>query len=409
MKHSIVKLSVTILVALALVVGLCWMAPSASAAVHVSGSVYASDLTDNHIVLDGDTTIIMDCDLVINSISGPYHLTITNGAGFELTAVDNSCPIDVGALTADCDLNITSTDANSYAICVAGDFNFTGGTLYARGNFGVLSKGNINISCDKVDVVVNWGEGLACKGNMDVRCNSLWVETKAEGESGDPYAITAVGDLYINCPEAGVIGDVHGIYSSDGALELEGKFVIGSRRWGIYCLNSDITLNGDFTVYSDETGILANNGSVTISGSAKVKTTTHHYHAVVVEKDFSFTGSYLEIQGSSALEANENVYIHGYSDSTVTLTGIDGYGIHAFRGGVYVTAGTLRVENQLNDYAVVPHGILSQNDVSIYAEDGYIWGYENGIKSHTGNISLEGNIEVVGEVAAINAPKAACP
>ena len=405
MKHSIIKLSVTILVALALVVGLCWMAPSASAAVHISGTVYASELTDNHLVLDGDTTIIMDCDLVVNSISGPYHLTITNGAGFELMAVDNSCPIDVAALTADCDLNINSTDDQSYAICVDGDFNFTGGTLYARGNFGVLSKGNINISCDKVDIVANWGEGLASKGNMEVRCNSLWVETKAEGESGDPYAITSTGDLYINCPEAGVIGDVHGIYSSDGYLELEGKFVIGSRRWGIYCLNSDITLNGDFTVYSDECGIRAYDGSITINGSAKVETTSNCYVAVEAEKDFSFTGSNLEIQGSTALLTDGNVYIHGYSDSTVTVIGVDSVGIQAFRGGVYVTAGTLRVENQVNDYALVPDGILSLNDVSIYAEDGYIWGYENGIKSHTGNISLEGNIEVVGEMTAINAPK----
>ncbi len=403
MKHSIAKLSVIAVMALALLVGVVWMATPSSAAVNVSGTVYSSELIDNHIVLVGDTTIIMDSDLVINSISGDYHLTITNGASFELMAVDDGCPISVASLTADCDLDIRSTDEHSYAICVNDDLNFTGGTLYVRGNFGVLSKGNINISCDKVDIVANWGEGLACKGNMDVRCNSLWVETKAEGESGDPYAITATGDLYINCPEAGVIGDVHGIYSSDGALELEGKFVIGSRRWGIYCLNSDITLNGDFTVYSDECGIQAYDGSITINGSAKVETTTHGYEAVEAEKDFSFTGSNLEIRGSTALMTDGNVYIHGYSDSTVTVIGVDSVGIQAFRGGVYVTAGTLRVENQVNDYALIPYGILSLNDVSICAEDGYIWGYESGIKSHTGNISLEGKISVGAQWTAINA------
>ena len=89
-RNGLLKGLISAVFVLALMITVvCVMPLTASAATNVSNTQYASNLVDNdEIVLTGDTTLFVNADLTLKSISGDYALEIQSDGEHTLT-VDN--------------------------------------------------------------------------------------------------------------------------------------------------------------------------------------------------------------------------------------------------------------------------------------------------------------------------------
>ncbi len=116
-------------------------------AFEVKGSVYASTLSDNSdLKLTGDTTLMMDTNRTLRSISGIYNLTV-QGSG-KLT-VNNPSGHAVEAASLTCSTALTLI-AKKDGVYTGKEIKITKGPLSASvGGDGLCSRnGNITITCD---------------------------------------------------------------------------------------------------------------------------------------------------------------------------------------------------------------------------------------------------------------------
>ena len=85
---------------IALVVTVFAVMPLTASATNVSNTVYTSNLVENdELVLTGDTTLFVNADLTLKSISGDYTLEIQGDGKHTLTVNNpNGCAINVKTL-----------------------------------------------------------------------------------------------------------------------------------------------------------------------------------------------------------------------------------------------------------------------------------------------------------------------
>ena len=132
--------------------------PLTASATNVSNTVYTSNLVENdELVLTGDTTLFVNADLTLKSISGDYTLEIQGDGEHTLTVNNpNGCAINVKTLRSvkpsQGTVNLTVKGGNSkYAMYAGEDISLNGINLSVNGGAGIRSyegieKPNVDVS-----------------------------------------------------------------------------------------------------------------------------------------------------------------------------------------------------------------------------------------------------------------------
>jgi len=161
-------------------------------ATNVSEIVYASNLVDgDDIVLIGDTTLYVNANVSLKSISGDYALEIQSDGEHTLTVDNpNGSAIYVKTLKSakpsQGTVNLTAKGGDDYfAIATTGDISLDGIKLDANGSAGIRStEGNVTINGTDVSVVGSDGIGVvANSGSISIDSDYLFVQ--CAGQSGD--------------------------------------------------------------------------------------------------------------------------------------------------------------------------------------------------------------------------------
>ena len=317
---------------------------------NVTGTMYASLIRENEaVVLWGDTTLIMDTDLTVPSITGDYDLTVY-GNGM-LTVNGNGNGIDVKSL------NCTSN-------------------LFVQPGW------------HAIDVT-----------------ETVYIDN---AESFIVGGIYAEGDIEIHSNNATIAGNGNAIFSNGGNITLSGgTFDIGANGIAVAAETGDINMTGNFTVNSNNGRTIdALRGAVTVEGSLKstsgakfdpeVHFINRDFFSIGAAKGFNFYGTTLEVEGLGGIGAGN---YNGDADISITADSVsiitERY--YALNGGnIYVDSDNLWIENRgSEENENVPYTfytILADGDATLSSENGGIWG-ENCFLAR-GNLTLNGNFVV---------------
>ena len=327
-----------------------------AAAVNVSSTVNVSSLQDNaELKLTGPTTLNIDVDKTIKSIRGDYDLTIQGSKTLtlynELAAciwIDNASVVIKSGTIKLSTLN-TSIHADQ-------DITIDGGTIDARGGFGVLEsvKGSISISNANFNAENTYEGHVIHVGVGNVIINNSTVGLTSNTQTG-----------YGSC-----------IYAETGSIIVNGDITAQSNLSAtFYAKKGDININGGKTIIkpTTHTGIVGN-GSVYISNAT-------------VEATGSF-GGITAISGFLQIRNSEVTAKATYND----------YGISASK--------SISIENSTVS-------AIGKNHAGLYSENGNITiiggktdaSGKRAIHAKTGNISLSGEVrayteDMVGAVLA---------
>ena len=387
MKTKSRYLLIVFLIAICMIFGVFAITPLSASATNVSEVVYASNLVDgDDIVLTGDTTLYVNADVSLKSISGDYALEIQSDGEHTLTVDNpNGSAIYVKTLRSvkpsQGTVNLTVKGGDDYfAIATTGDISLDGINLDVNGSAGIRSEeGNVTINGTNVSVVGSDGIGVvANSGSISIDSDYLFVQ--CAGQSGDAmweHGIGAAKDVTIISDDATIAGSI-GIGSDTGNITLNGNISVGGTGTAVYAIQGTITMTG----------------AVTAQGG-------NDYFAIYAKGDISFDGTKLDVNGSAGIRSDEgNVTINGTS---VSVVGNDGVGVVANSGSISIDSDYLFVQcaGQSGD-AMWEHGIGAAKDVTIISDDATIAG-SIGIGSDNGNITLNGNIAVGGTGTAVYA------
>ncbi|MCR4655469.1 MAG: InlB B-repeat-containing protein [Lachnospiraceae bacterium] len=207
--------------------------------VYYSGNVNTSQFSANeHVIFDGDTTINIDSDVVIDTIrprgAGPGLLTITGDSDHILT-----CKYILFANT-EAKLSVDSGNLVTTEYFKVLDLVINGGTIEATGihDNGIVAAnmtiGGGNIKATAVQGTVN---GNPVDGNCGIAVNNLTI-------TGGNVEATGMTD---------------GIYCSQGNINISGsnttvKARSGTGRHGIYAENGTVIVKSPLEVSAPESG-----------------------------------------------------------------------------------------------------------------------------------------------------------
>ena len=354
-------------------------------ATNVSEIVYASNLVDgDDIVLIGDTTLYVNADVSLKSISGDYALEIQSDGEHTLTIDNpNGSALYVKTLKSvkpsQGTVNLTVKGGDDYfAIYTTGDISLDGTKLDVKGGAGIRSdEGNVTINGTNVSVVGNDGVGVIANGGS-ISIDSDYLFVQCAGQSGDAdweHGIGAMKDVTIISDDATIAGS-YGIESATGNISLTGTFWIGGTASAVVAHEGTITMTG----------------AVTAQGGDR-------YYTIYAKGDISFDGIKLDVNGDAGIRSSEgDVTINGTS---VSVVGNNGVGVIANGGSISIDSDYLFVQcaGQSGD-ADWEHGIGALKDVTIISDDATIAG-RYGVASDEGNISLTGTFWVGARKSAI--------
>jgi len=352
---------------------------TAFAATNVSGTVYASDLADNaSLNLNGNTTLVMDIDKTLSSIGGSsYSLNITGNK--TLTFNTNECAIYAKDIAIASSVVINSTSKEHFAIAASNSFNFNGESLYVRCGFGIRAiDGNIDIIADKVDIDVTEGAPfLTYNGSIDINVKELVAVSDYAGNDDLGFGVWAYENIIIYAETAKISGNLSGVYSKNGNIELNGDFIIASARDGVVSANGDIDMYGNYQIKAIEDtgwGIYAGNS-------------------------VSYYGGSLDVVGCGGIKAEHAVYLDGYSVKSI---GRIYSGIISVNEYVTVEADKVWVQSLYKSIGDQPSdGIHAKTTATVVCSEATISGI-NGIYSEM-YISLTGKFNIIGDESAIAA------
>ena len=386
MKHNVSKKITSLLLACIMLVGLLpTTALTAHAATNVGGTYFASNFVDGDaLVLIEDTTIFVNEDITLRSISGDYALEIQSDGEHTLTIDNpNGSAIYVKTLKSvkpsQGTVNLTIKGGDDYfAIATTGDISLDGIKLDAKGSAGIRSEeGNVTINGTNVSVVGSDGIGVVANGGS-ISIDSDYLFVQCAGQSGDAmweHGIGAAKDVTILSDDATIAGSI-GIESDKGNITLSGNIAVGGTGTAVYAVQGTITMTG----------------SVTAQGG-------DDYFAIGAKGDISFDGTKLDAKGSAGIRSEEgNVTING---TNVSVVGSDGIGVVANGGSISIDSDYLFVQctGQSGD-AMWEHGVGALKDITIISDDAIIAG-RYGVASDEGNISLTGTFWVGARNSAI--------
>jgi|GEM_PF-4016594 len=201
MKH--LKKGLGLLLALCMVLA---MVPGFASAeeVSVSGNVYASDLPDGaDVIITGNTTLSIDANKTISSISGDYELTLSGSSAYTLKVIAASGDA-INVKRATISGNVTAETSSGYGIHITGEHNasltdltITSGTVNAAGEGGInvdsgmleitggtvtatakgfngamSSNSTMTISGGTVTAEASWNQALSCYYGIEIGENA---------------------------------------------------------------------------------------------------------------------------------------------------------------------------------------------------------------------------------------------
>ena len=301
---------------LLVLVALLSVASFAEAVDTIAGTVRASTLSPADIVLQGDTTLIMDADLTLRSIRGNYDLAIRDEGGHTLTVVmpmsDNVITangsghgISVKSLTCDANLDIK---ARKDGLNIDGDIHYTAGTLAVTcGGDAVYSRnGSVYLTGVSSAMLEAKGSCLyAVKGTVRFEGASLF----AKSTGSDSFGVAGNNVVLSVTDKATVTAKANAIVSGGGAgIWLSGKFeVTGGHNYGYAVQAKDtgslvLAEGTELTAVSDGGGLWAG-ASVQMLGDGKLDITAKNKTGVCAE-----SGS-LELKGPVKVNAKKQALL----------------------------------------------------------------------------------------------------
>ena len=426
MKHTRI---LSLLLALALVFA-CLPAP-VRAAESISGTVTLSSLPENaEVTLAGNTTLIVNVDKTIKSISGDHALTIkgegtsthslvieSKGHGISAYSLDiSSCIIVIeskriglniernivmnsgllsidagkdgiysstGSLTLNGGIIDVGCGNNCAAISLeAGDLNMKAGQLEAHGaKYGIYAKtGTISLNGDVYAGGSGWG--IWAKSAVNI----VGGQTKARGgvpiQSGGKLLIEADVDAaatYQGTPVISASGDIVINY---------GNVVADSKDNGsaVVSYGGSIVMNGGKLVASGaKEGIVAEEGSIHLHGVVEA----YACYAIWAKENVRISSGSTTAKGPVPVHAGGEISVFG--DLTAKATAKDTPAIGA-GNGIVVKSGTVIAECSTNGTAMVAYsGDISINGGSVTAS-----GVKNGVSAEKGAIIVKSSLTCSG-------------
>ena len=401
-----------------------------AAAVNISGSVNASTLANNsEVVLTGNTTIYMDVNKTLKSISGDYTLTLNGG---NILTLDNSggYAINVESVSISAPVRVTSSyiaisaqngitinakvEANSTNTCI--------GTLH----------GDITINANVTAITTSSAAILNKDGHIIINSGTT---TATGGTSGDwAWGIAATGR--ITSAEGTTINATGGtaIYSEQNYIYLAGSVTAtakGAKGYGIYAKNAsvivaetnipqsyvaigaehDININGTTVANSTNTCIGTIDGTIIVNADLTATTTSSAallsrqgriailsgtttatggttgdwaYAIAASARVSSRAGTTINANGGTAIYAeNGEISLSGTINAEATRTAI--YAANKDNGNITVN-GNLTAETTGD----TSYGVVGKN-ITLNGGTMNITAVANAVVSY-GNMTLSGNI-----------------
>ncbi len=348
----------------------------------VKGTVNASAIEAGDLVLTGNTTIVMDKDLSLRSISGNYALTVQDAGGHTMTvrtpldeqtitANGSGHAISVASFTSDVDLNLT---ARKDGLNIDREINITGGTvkincggdaIYSRNRYigiknatldltaghgcVVTKNGGANVAVSGTGTLKTTGASSYCVVGSNVDLNGTGTLTLSSvsntvvsyGElllSGKISATcTAENSVALNArnssnngqillrsgAEVTATGGSTGLYAQDSIVMQAGAKSLtatGNRDYGIMAEKGEITLRGTVDVTAVGTAVCSPKGGIDQKTGTLTAKTTGKDCSGVSASSISFEGDSVRVEAqASAVVANgSDIWIKSYLTAVTT-------------------------------------------------------------------------------------------
>ena len=390
---------------------------------NVSGTIYASSLADNdNLVLTGDTTLVMDVNKSLKSISGAYALTIQGSNTLE---VNNNAghAISVKSLTSAAFLRLISS---KYALNIEQNINTSGGLFIISDGVGAYSKnGSITISgkstissgenaiySPKGSISVNGDLTaettssshfcIAAHGTLTleggtINVTSVTNATRVRGDItlGGNVTITGLTGGAINSIEGSVIikngstvkaGAKYGIYAGQN-VKMEGGTltVTGTGSFGIEAGNGNITLNGTVNVNAAQAAIYSPKGSISVNGDLTAETTNGKYICVVGNNGVTLTGGTVSISSKTvAVRTAGDIELSG----NITVSSADSAAVNTLDGG------NILIKNGSTIKATGKYGLYAAGGITVEGGTVNAQGSSNAVYSNTGTITIHSPLAI---------------
>ena len=390
---------------------------------NVSGTIYASSLADNdNLVLTGDTTLVMDVNKSLKSISGAYALTIQGSNTLE---VNNNAghAISVKSLTSAAFLRLISS---KYALNIEQNINTSGGLFIISDGVGAYSKnGSITISGkstissgeaaifapkgsisvngdltaettkDKYFCVVGNNGVTLTGGTVSISSKTIAVRTAGDIELSGNITVTG-RDVAINSYEGSVIikeGSTvkasadYGIYATQNVTMGEGGTltVTGTGHTGIEAGNGNITLNGTVNVNAAQAAIYAPKGSISVNGDLTAETTNGKYFCVVGNNGVTLTGGTVSISSKAiAVRTAGDIELSG----NITVSSADSAAVNTLDGG------NILIKNGSTIKATGKYGLYAAGGITVEGGTVNAQGSSNAVYSNTGTITIHSPLAI---------------
>lgn len=318
-----------------------------------SRTVKASSLADNSdLVLTGDTTLVVDEEKKLRTITGNYDLTIDGDKTLTLRRAGKV--IDVKNLTVNAPLDITGgNDAAVYAgetVYVNNDLKIDAVTGIQANYAIVLNKGKIILTTGLRSI---WSEN----GSVTIR-TIVFASSKDQDVINAAHSIifeNAFADLISNGNAKSAVYANHDIVVTGGRVGAEGTVAFNSRY-------GSIDLNGTIVAKSgSRPAIYAQEGSVTLAGDV---TADSKITDIWAKKDIIVKSGTVATSGPRGILSDEGA---------ITITG----NVHA--------------DASKKNAITAKKDIIIRSGSDVYADCGK---NSAAIQSYSGNISIESNARV---------------
>ena len=337
-----------IVMALAVMILALWCGSAMAVERQVHGTVNLSTIPlGGSIILIDDTTLVIDEDKIIESITGNYALTI-QGSG-NLTIHADNTPINVKSLNSTFSGTLTVRPNCDEIFTTHPDLQ-TGQFIFK--DYAIYAAENITIS----NTAVIQGNHCFCiySNNGDIRLpgyirvedseTNYFMRSKKDiiAHSGNIYLYGSIvaglieaeqGNIYSEgtVDSSNIRADNGNIYITEGLVRVVSE---KTQTEGLLYAKNDITQSGGTLVVNGQTGIIAGR-HISLAGNSEIRTDiTDHAPGVAVRSengDVTLSGT-TKVYGNNGVEAlNGMVYLHGNLEAGVVSTSGE-YAINAKYG-----------------------------------------------------------------------------
>ena len=330
------KRKLWIMLAVVLIAAL-WCGSAMAVERQVHGTVNLSTIPlGGSIILIDDTTLVIDEDKIIESITGNYALTI-QGSG-NLTIHADNTPINVKSLNSTFSGTLTVRPNCDETFSTHPDLQ-TGQFIFQ--DYAIYAAENITIS----NTAVIQGNHCFCiySNNGDIRLpgyirvedseTNYFMQSKKDikAHSGNIYLYGSIvaglieaeqGDIYSEgtVDSSNIRADNGNIYITEGLVRVVSE---KTQTEGLLYAKNDITQSGGTLVVNGQTGIIAGR-HISLAGNSEIRTDiTDHAPGVAVRSEngnITLSGT-KKVYGNNAIEAPKgSVTLHGNLEVGVVNT-----------------------------------------------------------------------------------------